>query len=117
MMDYFGDLWGVIISGISVFATGFVGWFFGRKKTKAEVRSSEIDNDIKLSRHYAKILDDLEQRYQKRMTDINELFNQKEKMLKEEIRILKRRIKLLQSENRELRKHNKTLTDNLKGKE
>ncbi len=117
MMDLFGDLWGAIISGISVFATGFVGWFFGRRKTKAEVRSAEIDNDVKLSKHYAKILDDLEQRYQQRFEDITVLFNQKEKMLKEEIRILKRRIKLLQSENRELRKHNKTLTDHLKGKE
>lgn len=109
IMELFGELWGAIISGISIFATAFVGWFFGRKKTKAEVRSAEIDNDVKLSRHYAKLLDDLETRYADKMKSVTDLYEQKERMLREEIKILNRRVRMLKNENRDLRKRIKDL--------
>lgn len=113
MMSVFGEFWTVIISSISVFATGFVGWFFGRRKTQAEVRSAEIDNDVKLSKHYAKLLDDLENRYTQKLESVERLYDQKEKALKDEIRILKRRIRLLETENKDLRKRNSALEKNL----
>ncbi len=84
-------------------ATGFVGWFFGRKKTQAEVVSAQIDNDIKLSSHYQAMLDDLKPRYQMKLKDFEETANSKIKLYEEENKFLKQKVRILQQENRTLR--------------
>ncbi|MPS74016.1 MAG: cell wall anchor protein [Chryseobacterium sp.] len=52
-----------LMSAIGVFlasmATGFGGWFFGRKKANAEAETSQIENAEKLLNYYKNIVDDL----------------------------------------------------------
>ncbi len=108
-MEFLSSIASELISIVSIIVTGFVGWLFGRRKTRAEIQSKEIDNDIKLSKHYAKILDDLEARYKEKYNGLAKLYDSKEKALKEEIRILKRRVTMLKRENTDLRRRIKTL--------
>lgn len=109
MTSWLPDILAAVISFISVVATGFVGWFFGRRKTNEEVRSMAIDNDVKLSNHYKTIIEDIDDKFKSRLANVEDLYQQKEKALAEEIRILKRRIRLLESENKELRASNREL--------
>ncbi len=48
-----------ISSLIAGLITGFVGWFFGRKKASAEVETNQIENAEKLLDYYRKMVDDL----------------------------------------------------------
>lgn len=90
------DLYLTLIGVFSAAATGFTGWFFGRKKTQAEVVNAQIDNDIKLSKHYREMLDDLKDRYMKQYLEFEE-------MTKQEIKFLQKKIRILQEENKALR--------------
>jgi uncharacterized protein HemX len=103
------DLIVTIAGVVSVAASGFFGWFFGRRKTNAEAASAEIDNDIKLSGYYKELLDDLAQRYEHKFQDLVKLYESKEKALKEEIASLQRRVKMLKTENTELQRRIKEL--------
>ena len=97
---------------ISALGTGFIGWFFGRRKTQAEAVSAEIDNDVKLSNHYKEILDDLKDRYEKRYKEFEGMMNRKFILLEEEIKLKDRKIKLQQQEIIELKRENRTLKAN-----
>lgn len=100
----------LVISGVvSAFGTGLVGWLFGRRKTRAEAVSAEIDNDIKLSNHYRDILDDLKRKYEERYQEYEQMMNRKVVLLEEEIKLKDRKIKLQQQEINELRKENRVL--------
>ena len=90
---------------------GFFGWFFTRKKLNAEAEGEEentkskaIDNEIKLSDYYQKMLDDLGTRYEAKFLDVEKLYLNKERILKDEILMLKQKVKMLKTENTELRK-------------
>ncbi|TDX86170.1 cell wall anchor protein [Epilithonimonas xixisoli] len=48
-----------ISSLIAGLITGFIGWFFGRKKASAEVETNQIENAEKLLDYYRKMVDDL----------------------------------------------------------
>src|SRR5690554_2937210 len=103
------EMYLAIIGVLSAAATGFTGWFFGRKKTQAEVENAQIDNDIKLSGHYRVMLDDLEKRY---IDQFNKFKNTTEKQMKlyeEQIKFLEKKIRILQQENKELRSELKRL--------
>lgn len=97
---------------ISALGTGFVGWFFGRRKTMAEAVGYEIDNDVKLSSHYKEILDDLKIRYESRYKEFEDMMNRKYKLLEEEIKLKDRKIRLQKQEITELRRENKLLKAN-----
>lgn len=84
---------------ISVVIAGFGGWFFGRKKQNAELKSAEIDNEIKLSDYYKILLDDLGSRYEEKYKDIAALYDSREKLLRDEITMLKNKIRILRQEN------------------
>lgn len=90
------EMYLALIGVFSAAATGFTGWFFGRKKTQAEVVNAQIDNDIKLSQHYREMLDDLKARYM-------EQFREFEEMTQQQIKFLQKKIRILQQENKELR--------------
>lgn len=47
---------------LTTLATGFGGWFFGRKKANAEAEASQIENAEKLLDYYTKLVDDLGKR-------------------------------------------------------
>lgn len=80
----------IVILVITAFTGGFFGWFFTRRKQNAEATGSEIDNGSKVVELYKEALDDLPIRYEKKFIDLDDLFLQKEKILKEEIEFLKR---------------------------
>lgn len=84
--------------------TQSANWFFGKKKNNAEVKGKEIDNEIKLSEYYIKMLDDLSIRYEKKYKDIVMLYERKERILQDEITLLNRKVKMLKQENNELRR-------------
>ena len=48
-----------ISSLIAGLITGFIGWFFGRKKASTEVETNQIENAEKLLDYYRKMVDDL----------------------------------------------------------
>lgn len=97
-----------------LFFGGFVKWFFDKQKEKVSIKTTEIDNDVKLSNHYKDILDDLKSRYEDRYKEFEELMNRKIKLLEEENKLKDRKIKLQQQEINELKKENKALKANLK---
>jgi capsule polysaccharide export protein KpsE/RkpR len=59
---------GVVIAGL---ATGFGGWFYGRKKADAEAESSQIENAEKLLIFYKNMVDDLGQRLENSILRFN----------------------------------------------
>lgn len=60
---------GLLIAGL---ASGFGGWFFGRKKSAAEVEASQIENAEKLLNYYKNLVDDLGQRLEAAIKKFND---------------------------------------------
>jgi len=114
----------VIASG----GTGFFTFLFMKSKYKQDVEklkveviqakesaeTTTIDNDIKLSKHYKEILDDLKSRYESRYKEFEDLMNRKIKLLEEENKLKDRKIKLQQQEIIELKRENRQLKANAK---
>lgn len=87
---------------------GFFGWFFTRKKQDVEVvgmvvdnEVKEIDKDSKVVELYKNALDDLSVRYEAkyreievRHSNIQSLFDKKEKILQQELELLKKQVAL-----------------------
>lgn len=103
------EMYLALIGVFSAAATGFTGWFFGRKRTQAEVESAQIDNDMKLSGHYRQMLDDLKKRYQEKLEDFEQMADKKIKLAEEQIKFLEKKIRILQQETKELRSEVKRL--------
>lgn len=106
----------ITIIGYVFGAGGLLFWFLERKKFNAEVekslesvKSDRIDNEIKLSDYYQKMLDDLGTRYEDKFLDIEKLYLNKERILKDEINMLKQKVRMLRQENLELKKRIKDL--------
>ncbi|MDO4224801.1 MAG: hypothetical protein Q4C75_02795 [Bergeyella zoohelcum] len=88
------------------FLTGVTGFIFGRKKQRAETQTIEVNNDSieisnadKIVGMYQKTLDDLQSRYESKFKEITALYEEKIKLMQDEIGILKRTIKQLKEEN------------------
>ncbi|TWP30503.1 hypothetical protein ETU09_00450 [Apibacter muscae] len=107
LTSYLGEFLSVVIAGIG-------GWLFGRRKQNVELKSAEIDNEIKFADYYKSLLDDLSARYEKKYLDIEQLYTGKEKLLQDEISILRSKITMLERENSELKKRIKELEKQLK---
>jgi len=98
---------------IAVFGslTTVSAYIFARRKTRAEAldievrsKTTEIENDIRISDYYKVLLDDLTDRYEKKYKELVTLYENKEKVLKEEIALLRRQNTDLKKQNNELRK-------------
>ena len=97
-------------TAISTLGTGLIGFIFGRKKQNAETEAIEVSNDTieianadKLIKTYRDSLDDLTTRYEAKFKEIIGLYEQKVKLLNDEITLHKRIIEQLKEENRILR--------------
>ncbi len=102
-----------IISGIF---GGLGGFFFGRGKYKAEVRGIEASNDteiisnaISIINLYKQELNELQARNDTKFNELNNMYNDKIELLREEIKLHKRTISFLKRENASLRKKIKGL--------
>lgn len=83
LKEYLGE-------GIALLVGGLIKWIFDKRKERAEVTGDEIENGASVVKLYKDALDDLPTRYDAKFTELNELFEQKVKILKEEIEFLKR---------------------------
>lgn len=83
-------------------------------QAKETAETTAIDNDIKLSRHYKEIIDDLKGRYETRCKEFEDSMSRKVQLLEEEIRLKDRKIKLQLQEINELKKENRILKANAK---
>lgn len=57
---------------LATLATGFGGWFFGRKKAEADAETSQIENAEKLLNYYKALVDDLGTRLESAIKNFNE---------------------------------------------
>jgi uncharacterized protein (DUF3084 family) len=62
----------VISTIVLAFFTGFIGWLFGRKKENVQVKSIDIDNEIKSAAWYQNLLDDAAKRLNEAIKAIEE---------------------------------------------
>ena len=99
---------------VGVVLTGVAGFFFGKRKLRAETETIEVNNDTieisnadKIVGMYQKTLDDLQVRYEAKFKEIINLYEEKIKLLQDEISILRRTNKQLKEENEILRKNQK----------
>ncbi|MGC4130417.1 MAG: hypothetical protein QM564_12885 [Bergeyella sp.] len=99
---------GVFVSAV---LTGIAGFLFGKRKLRAEVagmnadnEGKEIENAEKLVNLYKDTLDDLGNRYEVKYREVTALFENKIKLLEDEIKMHKQIINRLKSENTALRK-------------
>ena len=100
----------------AVGSTGYFTFIFARRKYNAEskvveasAKTTEIENEIKLSNYHKEMLDDLKPRYELMYKEFEVVMNRKMLLLEEEIKMRDRKIKILQAEIIELKKENRIL--------
>ncbi|UDQ54986.1 hypothetical protein LJF28_04790 [Chryseobacterium indologenes] len=79
MKNIFLENIGVLLTTL---ATGFGAWFFSRKKSKAEVETSQIENAEKLLEYYKLFADDLGQRLEKAIENLQKSEIEKQEVIK-----------------------------------
>ena len=61
-----------IIPVLATFFTALITWFFARKKNNQELKSMELDNEIKSASYYKGLLDDMSKRLDKAIEELME---------------------------------------------
>jgi peptidoglycan hydrolase CwlO-like protein len=69
------DILAFVGTTLTTLVAAFITWFFTRKKARQEVKSSEIDNQLKTAEYYQKILDDFDKRLKLALTDLDRATN------------------------------------------
>jgi len=62
----------ILVIVVPAIVTGFLGWIFGRPKEKIEVKSMDIDNEVKSASFYRNLLDDASKRLKEAIKAIEE---------------------------------------------
>jgi hypothetical protein len=62
----------ILLSVVPAIVTGLIGWFIGRPKDKVEVKSIDIDNEVKSAAFYQNLLDDASKRLNEAIKAIEE---------------------------------------------
>ena len=75
---------------ITAITVGVPTWYMARRKNNADATTAEIGNDSAIIKQYKEALGDLPLRYEEKFKALNELFDQKDLILKEEISFLKK---------------------------
>lgn len=90
---------------VTLFGSGsFIAFIFEKRKNKAVAAGLETDNEAKIIKIYVAALDDLGVRYEKKFTEIVEMYERKVKVLEDEIKLHKRINNNLKRENLDLRR-------------
>lgn len=79
MEKFLIENFGFLIAGI---ASGFGGWFFGRKKANVDVDSVQIDNFDKGLLYYQKLVDDLGVRLERAISALHLSEIEKQEVIK-----------------------------------
>lgn len=92
--------------GFALFIGALIKWLFDKwnPKEKAELTTVEIENGSSVVKMYKDALADLPPTYERKFNDLNELFEQKVKILKEEIDFLKKERDLWKKKFNDLRR-------------
>jgi hypothetical protein len=103
LFEHFGTFIGAVLTGVA-------GFLFGKKKMQAEVdglsadnEGKEIENADKLVKLYKDAIDDLGSRYEVKFKEVTGMYENKIKLLEDEINLHKRIIAQLKEENTMLR--------------
>lgn len=102
----------ILFTALGAFLGKLVDWIFNKRKFRAEAAGTELNNATKIHEIYAGLMDDLGKRYEEKYQQITRLYEDKIKLLNDEIGFLHRNIKVLKSENTELRRRVKELEKN-----
>lgn len=60
----------LVTSILIPFFTALIAWFFARKKNKAALMSMQTENEIKASKYYQDLLDDMSERLDKAIKEL-----------------------------------------------
>lgn len=60
----------IVLNAITVFVTAFVTWMFSRQKSKRDLKALDTENEIKASKYYQGLLDDLSTRLDKAISEL-----------------------------------------------
>lgn len=101
MKNVFLENLGVLLATL---ATGFGGWFFGRKKAAVDADGVQIENYDKGLIYYQKLVDDLGIRLEKAIIELQKTEREKQEVIKnfinatETIHELERKVEMLTEE-------------------
>lgn len=103
MKDFIKEHLSILVATlITASVSGFGGWLYGREKLDAEIQklktevyASEIENKNRIVVLYREAMDDLNQRYEAKFTEMTQLYEHKINLLKEEIILQDRQIQEL----------------------
>ena len=71
----------VILNAITVSVTAVVTWLFSRQKSKRDLKALDTENEIKASKYYQGLLDDLSNRLDKAITELMALEERHSKLM------------------------------------
>ncbi|WP_271783876.1 hypothetical protein [Aquimarina algiphila] len=91
----------ILLPLITSFVTGFITWFFARRKNNADARSAEIDNEVKAADFYKALLDDAG----RRLDIAIEAIEERDRIIKERDKRIELLIEELEILTGELRKY------------
>ncbi len=99
----------LIITSVFSAITGLVGWFAGRRKSKAQTRTIEIENVERA----VKIWQELAESYAMKLMDVQndiDRVNADNRLLRVEVDELRKKVATLTSDNKKLNKKIEALT-------
>lgn len=70
-----------ILPVLVTFFTALTTWLFARAKNKRELKSMELDNEIKSADYYKKLLDDMASRLDKAIEELMDLEDRHRKLM------------------------------------
>lgn len=91
----------VISAIVLAFFTGLIGWFFGRKKENVQVKSIDIDNEVKSAAFYQNLLDDAS----KRLNEAIKAIEERDKRIRERDEKIEQLIDEIEKLTEQLRKY------------
>jgi rubrerythrin len=60
----------IVVPVLLTFFTALITWFFARAKNKRDLRSQDIENEIKSAKYYQGLLDDMSKRLDKAIEEL-----------------------------------------------
>ncbi|MFK7061649.1 hypothetical protein V3Q90_16165 [Flavobacterium oreochromis] len=90
-----------IFSTLTVFFTALITWFFSKPKTKVEVKSIDIDNEVKSASFYQNLLDDAA----KRLNDAIKAIEERDKRIRERDEKIEQLIDEIEELTKQLRRY------------
>lgn len=103
-MEHLNPLIAGIVQAVMLVIGGAVGWFYGGKATKKrELKSSDLDNEIKSAEYYKMLLDNMSERLEKAISELMQLEDRVIKLMQTNRELVETNIKLMEGQERLLK--------------